>query len=405
MAWYVTKLEPSKEKEIICKAENDLHPNWKMLGTVLLYQSTDFDFKKSIIITEMSNCLLKPMNRYRILNKFVEPSVEVNKEFIIKIYSEAENKSLVLLCNEITYKRGTMYIIKKKLELLTEILDIPILAIFSLRKNCFAKPFTGMWRLLNAYYLQKVNYKVSDCIVVSDNGGLIENMEKKIQINDYDMAFAHNIGFPFYTINEYVDGTVEKKTWNNFIISPETRLLYDQQIKNIENPNIFKLLGEFGKKNSYIIMIIGPPSSGKTRLAKLIIAKWRASKFGEKNAIFYIGWSSFQKFKNCVNDKISVILDNNRYTNSMRNPYIKYAQEYDVPILFIDVNPGIEMAKIFEMAKIETAESDRVYRKNDEKYYMYKSLYERPSVNSPLLKYTQYVPHIEATPQIMTFRY
>ena len=40
----------------------DYSPYWKDLGTVLMYQSPDFQFLSGVIITEFENCLIKKLS-------------------------------------------------------------------------------------------------------------------------------------------------------------------------------------------------------------------------------------------------------------------------------------------------------------------------------------------------------
>jgi hypothetical protein len=308
-------------------------------------------------------------------------------------------------------------IIKRKIEKIVDKLKIPIIGFFAILPNCFMKPHTGMWKLLNAYYKTYGNSSIHNAVVVSNEGGMIIENEKKgivtrnVCYSDIDRAFAHNIGMKYQNIDEFLgyDDKFEF-SWDNKIIPPEVRELYIEQINKLSQPNIFKELGKFGDCDIYVIMVMGAPRCGKTLFAKMILSKWKKSLFGHRNAVHRLGMDKYTNklrlstFKKHIDDRISVILDGNCHTDELRNPYLDHIKNTNIPILCVEVNCGLEMAKVFNHSHVEETTGDKIYLYKTREYNIYKSMYKKPKTTKNL-RYILYPPNIEERDAIMKYRY
>jgi len=398
--------------------EQSYSDNWKNLGTILTFQNKNFQFKSSIIITELDQCLVKPLSQAKLYNTMNPYELEIyEEEFIKKLQVASTDHSIVILSNQINTNKLNIDMIKKKVEMIADVLDIPLIGFFALRPNCFMKPHTGMWKLVNAYYKKYGSACIQKAVVISNQGGMIWEKETKkgtirtVAFRDTDRAFATNAGIPFKSIDEYLDDCKPLDyAWDTRIIPPETRDLYVEQIRKRENANIFKTLGHFKACDTYVIMIMGAPRSGKTRLSNHIIKKWRSSPFGDMNAVERLGMDDytnkrrFKKFTSLIQTRISVVLDGNCHSDSLRRPFLQFLKDRNVPILVIEVNCGLQMAKVFNHVHVEESNDMNVtlYKKRD--YDIYKSYRKAPATNDRL-RYTLHTPAIEQRNTVMNFRY
>lgn len=399
--------------------EKNYSDNWKHLGSVIIYQRPEFQFHSEVIITELDDCLIKHITQAKLYNTMNPTNVEIFANDLIDLFQkECIDKSIIVISNQVNQNKLNLDIIKRKIESIAEDLHIPILCMFALKPNCFMKPHTGSWRLLNAYYKKYGGSIIHKATVVSNEGGLIVETNnkngqilKKVISSDVDRAFAWNINVPFKSIDEYLGWENQCPfKWDNKIISPEIRDLYLQQVKKMSRPNIFHELANLGECDYHVIMVMGAPRSGKTRLSKYIVDKWRASPFGDHNAIERLGTDEYtfsrriNTFKKLVDNRISVIIDGKCHTNQLRLPFIEYMKGRNIPILFIEVNCGLEMAKVFNHACVEESNTEKTMLYKTRLYNIYKAECERPKTNKHL-KYILYTPDIEDRQVIMRYRY
>lgn len=393
---------------------NEYSPYWKDLGTALVYQSPDFQFHSAVLITEFENCLIDKLSTNKLYHAINPKGVTIYDEnYLRKLRNDAKDLSIVVISNQLHGSKIIIDAIKRKLEEFIELQKIPMLAFFALKPNRLSKPHTGLWKLLNAYYVAKGKVKIHKACVVSDYGGrLIENVKRNgkvtvtADISDVDRAFASNIDIPFYTIAEYLDNAKKEKfIWSNKALSPELRALYVEKLSQYRNPNIFAKLAELGESDRYMIMIMGAPCSGKTTLAREIMTKWRTSEYGKSHAIKRFGRDKYTRLKQLsmtrktLENRISVIVDGDCHTAALRKPFIDVATKLKVPILYIEVNPGISMAYIFNHVAVETSQDENQQLYGEKEYHIYKATYSKPE-NTVL-----YCPVIKQTKQVMQFRY
>ncbi len=388
---------------------------WDDLGSMLIYSSKDFQFKSSVIITELEECLINKISANKLYHAMDPKDITIyNDEFLKKIIADSKDYSIIIMSNQINNSKLNIDNIKKKMELFTEKHKFPLLAFFALKPNRLSKPHTGMWKFLEAYYMKKNRCRIHKAMVVSDYGGrVIEKLigkSEQIRITyddtDMDRAFAFNIGIPYQTISEYlILDKKEKFIWNRKTIPPETRELYVDKLAKCKTPSIFVKLSELGEYDAYMIMIYGAPRSGKTTLAKNLVKAWKQSEYGKNHEIKRLGTDKYTKTnrirvcKKMVLDRISVIVDGDCHYASLRKPYVDIAKEYNVPILYVEVNAGLGFAYIFNHVAVEEAKDENVLLYSDKEYRIYKSKLQRP--DNVIL----YAPVIKKTMQVMEFRY
>ncbi len=379
--------------------------NWKHIDDLILYIPNDFQYKSNIIITEIDDCLME----YTPINSIGRKSVKVyNQDYINYLRGVNANSSIVVISNQVNSVRYNIYAIKQKTEELLNIIRLPIFFIYATKTNIFMKPHTGGWKFLRQFYTSK-SYNISRVCVISDAGGLKEESDGVIRIltSDIDRAFANNIGAKYLTIHEALGGTTQQFEWDKTIIEPSVRMLYIERLSAIQNPNIIEMLTSFGSSRAYVIMIVGPPRSGKTRLAKQIVSEWEKSEFGRNNHVEIISdnpnKTKGRQFATYIENRISVILDGGCHTQSSRDFYMGPMIKHDIPLIFIEVECGLHMARVFNHSHIETSNDPKIVLYPDINYKIYAANKNAPNYRRK--KHICYAPRIDSIPSIVSYRY
>ena len=387
---------------------------WKDTESLLIYKSNDFQFKSSVIITELENCLIKKISVNKLYHAMNPKDISVyNEAFVKKIMDESKDHSIIIMSNQLNKSKLNIDNIKKKMELFIEKYKFPILAMFSLKPNKFSKPHTGMWKFLKYYYNSIGQSQINKAVVVSDYGGRVIEQEKgegdiKVTYDstDMDRSFAFNIDVPFRTILEYITpDKKEKYIWNKKTIPPEIRELFAEKLSKCKSPNIFAKLAELGEHEAYMIMIYGAPRAGKTTLAKSLVKLWRKSSYAKNHEILRLGLDKFtdrKRIRECekvISSRISVIIDGGCHSAILRKSYVEIAKKYNTPILYIEVTAGLAFAYIFNHVAVEEAHDENTILYDDKEYRIYKSNLQRPD------NVVLYAPVIKKTMQVMEFRY
>ena len=395
--------------------------NWKDLGTVLAYIHESFAFLSNVIIVDLDDCICKKISINKLYDTKNKTTIKFDDTLIKKLARQSTDNSIIIMSNQTNTNKLTIDSVKLKIEMFVEKTKIPVLAFFALKLNSFYKPHTGMWRLLLAYYKRK-SLSVRHAIVVSNAGGMIISKETKTTIketvgyDDYDRAFAYNIGCDFIATCDYVDDQIEsrllpkankvttKYEYNHNIIPPEIRELYANELDKKENINVFKELGNINKQN-YLIIIQGPPRCGKTTLSNEIVRKWRNSKYGDFNAIEILHGSSklnsINAYKKMISDRISIILDG--CDLQAMDKYIKLANVYNAGVLIITIDIGLEMAKVLNHVYVEESKDENNMLVKLQDFCIYRSKFKPPKDSDG--KHVIYYPKIDRRDTVMKFRY
>jgi hypothetical protein len=363
--------------------------NWKKSDSVLLYHDRRFSHSPTIIILQLDDCLItsRPITYYN--RKIIHGDELINQVPDIyepELWNEVKQAakkgaSVVIMANCHGQQKQLLDNIKYKTEYVAQLLDIPIIAIYSLLPNRYMKPHTGMFKFLQMLY-KRADHDIRHVTVVSQDGGLIS--KDRLISSDTDRAFAHNINellcktngtsiaalieeqiaakqrCVFMTVDEYIGGEKNKFAWDNTIIRPELRgsvitelekfshgsrciLDYVRQSMAGNNPMIAdanqctaaakKLAGIESRADCWVIAIYGAPRSGKTDTAIQLMKQWEASDIGKHHALEYFEASTGAAFWNRIYELlkrgISVIIDGIQPTNIARRPIISYITAAD----------------------------------------------------------------------------
>lgn len=374
-------------------------PGWRKVDCLLSYCSPNFKFSSKVIITELENGLIMPHADSEIFRAH-------GKSFAIKAINEEFIKSaarpdvgLIILSNQIKASSIGVVAIKIKLEQFIKKYNIPVLAFFALKPNRYAKPCTGMWKFLHTYYRTKGQATITAALYVSNNGGRTMAIKDKIKCDrsDVDRAFAHNCDIKYMSVTEYMGRNTERFEWSRKYIPPETRQLLIEKINAAPQLDI---LTRINPDLLNIICVYGAPRSGKTTYISELIDKFN-EKYTDINLLPVIDTikKAFKRAESILKDENSVIIEGHCHTAGLRAIWAELAKKYTAHLLFVEIDPGISLAHIFNYAAVERANNEHVMLYPDTAYYTYKSDLEQP--DAPLI----YHPKIQVDDVIAKYRF
>lgn len=364
-------------------------PNWKKSDSVLLYHDRHFTYATHIIILQLDDCLITSRSITYYNKKVIhgdELITQVPDIYEPELWNEVKQAakkgaSIVIMANCHGQQKQLLDNIKYKTEYVAQLLDIPIIAIYSLLPNRYMKPHTGMFKFLQMMY-KRADHEIRHVTVVSQDGGLIS--KDRLISSDADRAFAHNINellckthdtsiaalieeqiaakqrCTFMTVDEYIGGDKNKFAWDNTIIRPELRGSVIAELEKFSN-NKHEILdyvrqsmsgnnltmgdvnqctaaaknmaGIERRADCWIIAIYGAPRSGKTDTAIQLMKQWEASDIGRHHALEYFeagtGITFWNKIYELLRRGISVIIDGIQPTNIARRPIFSYIAAAD----------------------------------------------------------------------------
>ncbi len=398
--------------------------NWKNLGTIINYKSNNFQFKQNIIILELDNCLIKnKVNCGSLYREFNRSQIEINMSLLKRLQRET-SKSIVILSNQVENSKAVIVAIKDKLEAILEasqldgVPPIEVLAFFAMEKNCFSKPHTGMFKLLKAYY-NKMSCEIESAIVVSNNSGEIINKRSQlVETDDTDRAFANNISFSCNVKFEHVEAYLYKHkkllnheynfSWNKNIISPEIRKKYISVINKTKNVDIIDLIKKKEQKyDLYVFFILGAPRCGKSTYADNLLKLWERSEYGKYNELVILRKKTknliFNDYKKLTENRINIIIDE-YLTENEREKYISYIKNMNALVIYIEIEVGLEMAKLFNHVKVEEDTKLNVKLTKLIDFEIYRGKYMKPKLDKNSI-YIIHNPEIIEKDTVTKFRY
>eukprot|EP01125_Pyxidicula_operculata_P010082 TRINITY_DN331_c0_g1_i2.p1 TRINITY_DN331_c0_g1~~TRINITY_DN331_c0_g1_i2.p1 ORF type:complete len:511 (-),score=124.21 TRINITY_DN331_c0_g1_i2:123-1655(-) len=253
-------------------------------------------------------------------------------------------------------------------------LGIPLLAIFCVNSDAnMSKPGTGMWKYFTSTYNKGVPVDMKLSFFVGDAAGRPADptKKKKKDFSCSDRKFAFNIGIPFLTETEFfLNSPKEDFSWDSFVPfdtkSEGSKMLTQREL-------IIKQLN-FSKPRLEIVLLVGPPASGKSTLTK---------KYLIPNGYTWINRDTLGTVQKCIDkareilrEKKSVAIDNTNPSAESRKPFLALAEEFDVPIRCLVLQTGYEIAS--HLNKLRGKSGGPVVP--DIAYNMFKKNFQMPSI-------------------------
>jgi bifunctional polynucleotide phosphatase/kinase len=311
-----------------------------------------------------------------------------NKRIIPKLIELHEKKySIVIFSNQTDIMKG-----KCSKEEFQERFDnfikaitikgIPIIGLFSIKKNFCHKPYTGMWKILLSLY-EKSRFPIpqsDQSMYVGNLGGRSfvnkKYIKRKADYGCVDRAFAFNVSMKYRTPDQFFNDEKILRTWSyeDDILTKEERIQIQKDSENIVNP--FKygvrhfIKKYFGGLKQFLIIMVGPPKSSKTTTVNFIkddtkhcvdekkIRKWIVidmNKFGKSKK--NVSKKCLKKITEEIMYGNSVIIDGTNHTKEIREDFISLIRDYvEVGILVIEMVVPINVSKHLNHMKIEMFE-------------------------------------------------
>jgi DNA 3'-phosphatase len=372
---------------------------WKEVESVLYYIHPDFKFNKPLAIFNFIDTLVflkKNFTDIKLTYKY--------KCVKSKLMEITENGASIIVFQSLNIPKDNLYSslsldhIKELFDLFIIDIDIPIVAFFSTEKNKYMKPFTNIWKIIEIFYLKqnrKIEKKIS--IMVGHKAGRLNiHNKKKLDISCLDRAFALNIGLTFFTPERFFlnDKTVNLWQFNtNFINQNDRNVLL--QNNNIQTPIIIDEINAMPKSDTYIILITGPPSCGKTTLANQLKKKWDLEyKMGiieylseNINELLDIDDTQiskeqhFEELQKSIDSKLkerkSIIIDL-KCNFFLITKIIKTAMTNNTPILIIELKIDKKLIKLLDFIKIQKEKSHKNTLQTQYQWNTYYKNYKEP---------------------------
>ena len=340
-----------------------------------------------------------------------------------------QDYSIVIISDQSSIMKGFISIedLQYKFDYLTSKLaerKIPVIGIFTTKNNCFKKPHIWTWKILNVFYeLKKTSINLKESMFVSNLAGRIAKHPYRSDFDFSDRAYAHNIGIEFKVPEQLFRQSIEPRefTYNNIMNDKEKDEFIEIELAKYKSSEFYthKNLFEYcssvsntldpeNKINSFMIIMVGPPCSGKTTLANqiaffagketidpikntkkisspVVIIKEYYMHDGKKlskNARSRI-------IDNFIQDGRILIIDGSYPSHESRDFYLNKANEYQMPVIFLKLNPSFKMCRHFSHIRLDKKMNIKEEPLCDSSFKKYNRTFQRPDPFLYMEKYTK----------------
>lgn len=362
---------------------------WKHTDTVIYYISPKFTYSSSVAVFSFVNTLI--CKEYYAKSNY---NVQLWNDKVLNKLTEIHDKgaSLVVIDTMINENFEHVKIIFDKFMTLV---NLPFVAFFTTKYNKYNKPNTNIWKLLEVLYKRekrKINLETS--IYVGDKAGRLKTDRTKLDYSSIDRAFAENVKLTFLTPDRFFLGYSLSNLWQwgTRIINKHKRdeIYKDSQKQQV--PVILTELSTLPESKIYTIIITGPPSSGKTTLAKKIKRKWDGDCI-DKGEIMHITenlcediYHLTEQMDIYLSEGKSVVVDT-AYYGSKLTQMVKTSMSNKVPILILKMKVHQEVAKLLDCIKVQTAINSNIVTTTAYQWCAYFNYYIEPEYeNLPCVK-------------------
>ena len=323
---------------------------WKTHNTVIYHIPPNFKYHPSVAIFNFHGTLVENVSPY-----------ESNPQLIFK-FSNTKDKFLEL------HAKGASIIIyqtelpttKSMLESFIQLIPIPVAIFIPTKKNKYAKPFTGIWYLIQLLYTKhKITINKTTSLVIGHLAGRVTTDHTFIDSSCADKAFASNIEVSFTTPERFFssDESLMLWKWSGQIISIPNRKKLLSESARLTQPTILHEFNSLPDAPSHTIIVTGPPCSGKTYQAKKflnLIKSHHDRKFDciSENATPLDDMPELLSAH--LSDRKTVFIDmSDSPIHIIR--CIKKSMEQSSPILLIELTAPVALTKLFSFIRVQTS--------------------------------------------------
>jgi hypothetical protein len=374
---------------------DEYNNRWREVNDALFFYTTNFVYNPNVVLLDLDDCLVKrePNTFFYKRNQAQLPFY--SDEFVQILSKMSQTHSLVIMTQTLT---GALKIdiLKKKVRVIAEVL--PVLCLATKNPDGRMKPHTGFFRVLRTFFARQ-NAHIKSVTVIGNDGGIVEN--DMLLTPDTDRAFAHNIKlrYPdiqvdYFTIPFFMGDGKPALAWDPSVIAPEFRHILIEEFNSRKREGFYDMLEKtFGLNHDvYAFFIMGPPSSGKTRLARKLKKELRKNKtFSGARVIKKLQKSGpktrFNEFRKLLDQKFSVIVDGGCHTSAKRAPYFALIRKEKIPTIFINLCTGLHTSKLFNHVAAEMNELSPIKKFNDFRIYASEAISPADEENIKVINY------------------
>ena len=399
-----------------------------------------FNYYENVAGFNLDNTLLKPT--YKLIENEYDFGL-IFQNCILRLADiHRQDYSIVVISDQTLITKGiiSIEILQRRFDCLVKMLsdkNIPVIGIFTTKYNCYKKPHTWTWKFLTELYRgNKRSINLKESYYVGNLAGRVAKHPLKKDSDYTDRAYAHNIGIEFKVPEQIFRQSAENREYlyeNTMNDKEKEEFIESEMLKYKESPLYrFKNLYEYcldqsnklcindstiaSQKASFIIIMIGPPCSGKTKLSTLIAShavqpktetKTKAPTKSQAVIIpeyYYEDNQQKQSFldenkkrissakreriiDNFIQDGRILIIDGNYATHDSRIFYLQKAAEYKMPVIFIKLNPPYKVCRQFNHIKLEKSQDKFRQPLSDGQFKKYNKSYQKPDLASYMIKY------------------
>jgi adenylate kinase family enzyme len=156
-----------------------------------------------------------------------------------------------------------------------------------------------------------------------------------------------------------------------------------------------------------VFFILGAPRSGKSTYADNLLKQWEKSEFGKYNELVILRKKTksaiYNDYKKLTTNRINIIIDEN-ITEDERTKYIEHVKDMNAMIIYIEIEIGLEMAKLFNHVKVEEDTKLNVKLIKLIDFEIYRGKYMKPKLTKDSV-YIIHNPEIIEKDTVTRFRY
>jgi bifunctional polynucleotide phosphatase/kinase len=323
-----------------------------------------FDIDSTIISTKSGKTFAQNPQDWQFLDKSVPKK--------LKELHDADYR-ILFITNQGGLEKGNVKLheLKTKFEAILNELDIPVYILISAGETHYRKPSPEMWNFFKENCNKSVKVNMDESFYIGDAAGRKANWApgRKKDFSCADRMFAANANLKFQTPEEYF---MNYKKDLNF----EWRSVDPNEIINKYSSNIPAKAKEYHSSEQEIVLLVGPPASGKSTFVK---------KYFLPHKYTHVNRDTLQTQEKCLKateaalkEGKSVCVDNTNPSKSARSEFINLAKRLKVKqIRCFRMNTPLDLCHHLNYVR-QTWTKGKVRRIPDVGYNVFKSKLEEP---------------------------